>query len=330
MKQEELTNAQKSRKDFKVLSKYGIKYLDDCLLGILKNDLVLIGAESGKGKTELVNSIAIECGKNNRVHMFSLEAEVDEPVHRELYKILSRKYFNDFQKPRYQNINYRGFLAGEIDFSKYEDEATDNEMYEKFKNINVSYRKDRFAVSDLTRAIGEIKDECDVIIIDHVDYFDFDNESETNKNMTELMKEIRRINMVYGIAIIAISHLRKKGDYKQKIPMIEDFIGSGNKYKQVKTAILFGSNYDDTNYAEGLFGTYMYVAKTRLGANSNIVASLIFDSKTNSYKEDYRLNRTKQGGREIEEMLKSDYPYWAKPKENPVDFNEMHEEKLPF
>ena len=65
----------KVREDFKVIGKYGVKFLDDYLLGIKQTDFILIGAYSGAGKTELAYNIAFENAKKTNVHLFALEAK---------------------------------------------------------------------------------------------------------------------------------------------------------------------------------------------------------------------------------------------------------------
>jgi replicative DNA helicase len=311
---EQIKQARMTRKSFKSFSNYGIAYLDDCLGGISEDDFVLIGAESGTGKTELGINIAVECGKNHKVHLFALEAEKDEPIHRTDYKVLADLYFKDTGKKKIQHIDYRNYILNKVDLGKYETPETIEKVHNMFKNIEISYREGSFTVADLTKKMGEIKDDCEIIIVDHVDYFDFDDKRDENTNMTELMKQLRNINQVYRIPVIAISHLRKKSDYKQVIPTLEDFIGSSNKYKQVKTAILFAPNYEDTNYETGLFGTYMTVAKSRTAPKSNIVASIVFNANKNTYSPEYDLYKVKDGGRTLEKLSEESKPYWAKKK----------------
>jgi len=316
---EQIQKAREKKKQFKIFSKYGITYLDDCLGGISEDDFVLIGAESGTGKTELGINIAVECGKFHKVHLFALEAEENEPIYRTEYKVLADAYFNDTAKKFYQNVDYRSYILNKLNLTKYETKETLDIVYNKFKNIDITYRQGSFSVTDLTKKMGEIKDNCEIIIVDHVDYFDFDDNRDENTNMTELMKQLRTINQIYKIPVVAISHLRKKSDYKQLIPTIEDFIGSSNKYKQVKTAILFAPNYDDTDVQNGLHGTFMTVAKSRTAPKSNIVASIVFNSRKNIYSDSYDLYKIKDGGRTLVKLSEDEKPYWAKDKENCQD-----------
>ena len=56
-----------------IVGKFGVKYLDDELCGIMRGDFVLIGARSGAGKSSLANMIARENKKSKQTALFSLE-----------------------------------------------------------------------------------------------------------------------------------------------------------------------------------------------------------------------------------------------------------------
>ena len=51
---------------------FGVPFLDDSLGGIYKNDLILFGAKTGIGKTQLATLVAKKnAGLNKRVHFFA-------------------------------------------------------------------------------------------------------------------------------------------------------------------------------------------------------------------------------------------------------------------
>ena len=90
--------------------KFGVSYLDDALLGILPNDLVLIGAPSGAGKTQLCVNIAnANLAEGKRVHVFALEAEQDEWERRIKYQMLCQAYYSDQNR---QRLNSRMTFQG--------------------------------------------------------------------------------------------------------------------------------------------------------------------------------------------------------------------------
>ena len=51
-------------KDNTLCAKFGIKYLDDKLEGILQGDLILLGARSGAGKSTIADIIATHNAQN--------------------------------------------------------------------------------------------------------------------------------------------------------------------------------------------------------------------------------------------------------------------------
>jgi predicted ATP-dependent serine protease len=55
---------------------FGIKPLDDALIGLLPNDLAIIGADSGVGKSEICLDLAIHnASKGKKVALYFIEGE---------------------------------------------------------------------------------------------------------------------------------------------------------------------------------------------------------------------------------------------------------------
>jgi len=323
MNKAEIEKAVDRRKGNKIIAKYGISYLDDSLFGITNEDFVLIGADSGVGKTELALKIAISAGKTQKVHLFALEAEDGEMNQREDYKIRAREYFKDDRK-EVQPMSFPNFMLNKSSLEKYR-ETSVLEQEESFKNVTVINKGQNFGISELTRTVGEIKDNCDVLIIDHIDYFDLDGGDNENDHMTKLMKTLRTINQLYGIVIIAISHLRKKSKNGTDIPVMEDFIGSSNKYKQVKTVIMFAPDYEHSTPSLGLYGTFVYSPKSRLGGANRLVSRMLFDKTRNEYKDEYELFKLKGSGYLGEKVAAEEFPSWSrhtKKKINAVSYTD--------
>jgi len=289
---------------------YGIKYLDDCLIGIHKEDFVLIGAETGHGKTELAIELAFKnAEKGMKVHYFGLESDEDETMKRKLYKLIASAYYGDYEAAR-QDFNYRKYVAGELETEKYELSAM-GKLAGFAGNLFIHSReKGVFNVNTLTQIIGDIKDQCGLIVLDHLDYFDLDTNENENRQMTEIMKTLRNINATQRIPLVVISHLRKK-ERGQMFPTIDDFMGSSNKPKIAKTVILLAREYEGFNQTDKLFPTLCQVVKSRLGGSSYLGARLYFDITLNGYLDNYALVKIKNGGNKIEELEKEYYPSWA-------------------
>ena len=71
------------------LLKFGVSFVDDSLLGILPDDLILVGAPSGVGKTQFCVNLALaNVSVGKRVHFFALEAGKYEIERRLKWQIL--------------------------------------------------------------------------------------------------------------------------------------------------------------------------------------------------------------------------------------------------
>lgn len=308
---EKYKDMNKRKKEVKYIGDYNNDFLNDFLIGIHSEDFVLIASETGTGKSEFVYDLAFHNAKKLRVHLFALESDVDEPYLRQMYKLIAEDYYRHRGTNPVLEMSYRNYIANKIDTTPYEENAM-REML-KYKNLTVHYREGgTFDVVNLTQKVGMIKDDCDMIILDHVDYFDLDGSENENAQMTEIMKTLRNINQVYRIPVIVVSHLRKKSNRKIALPSIDDLHGSSNKAKIAKTVILFAKDYEKQNYLEALSPTFCYVGKSRIGGTGSLVGILMYDLKRNKYMKDYNLGVVKMHGEKVEELPNDRYPKWAK------------------
>jgi len=70
--------------------------------------------------------------------------------------------------------------------------------------------------------------------------------------------------------------MRKKVNKNQIIPDQEDFYGSSNKAKVAKTVIIISPDYSNLNYKEMLYGTFIRIAKSRIGFPRNLLGRVVF------------------------------------------------------
>jgi len=298
------------RKNFKIVGKYYNKFLDDMLLGILAEDFVLIGSDTGVGKSEFAYSIAFENSIDKKVHLFALEADHNEPYYRKLYKLIAEEYYAN---PPYSKLDmsYRNYITNSIDVSEYEKKAL--VKMEEYYKLKVHYRGIKFDINDLILEINKIVkgDGCDLIVLDHIDYFDLNHAENENMQVAQIMNTLRQVNQTYKIPIIVISHMRKKGNKKQLIPTVDDFFGTSNKVKQVKTIITMARDFELTNIKAGEYGTLFQVPKLRVGGGEYFVGRIIYDRKKNAYHNSYELCTLKNYGETLELLERSKYPEWA-------------------
>lgn len=304
-----------SRKDlYKKLGNFGVKFLDDALIGVLPSDLILIGAPPGVGKTQFCCNMALSnISKGKRVHYIALEAEQMEIERRLKYQIISRLFFGDPNRPQLESKLsfdrwYLGFFLKEL--WSYELIAA-KEMIEKYQGLFLFYKGEKFGLVDLIEQVTLKSEDTDLIIVDHVHYFDFDDENE-NRAMKEIAKMVRTLALENKKPIVLVAHLRKKDrGNTELVAGMEEFHGSSDLYKIATKVITFSAG-GYTNAGE--FETFFRIPKNRLnGAVTRFTGRTFFSAQKGSYEDSYKLGsaeQSKQAG--FKELEPFNYPEWAK------------------
>jgi len=137
-----------------------------------------------------------------------------------------------------------------------------------------------------------IKDDADLVVIDHLQYFDFLSNNE-HAEITAIMKRIQNIKSKLRIPIVLVSHLRKKGK-DRGFPDNDDFHGSSNIPKQADTCIIISHVlFDEDRYEDqiktGIYQTGVRITKNRSGMSQRLLGVCNFDLNDRSYKNDYKM-----------------------------------------
>lgn len=279
----------------KRVGSFGNTYLDYKLRGINKGDLILIGSRTGAGKSTIAELIATHNSDNGvKVTLISLENFEGD-------NILNSAYYYYKELSRNYGLNIRDFMSGNFDIDEDLLHAAEEHARVRFKNINLINRPvEGFTQEDLKECLTDAKvnKNSELVIIDHLDYFDKIYKETDNEHMTNLMNEIRNAQYALKIPIVAISHLRKPANTKMevKVPSIDEFIGSSNKAKQATVVILFAPD-DEKNeritQESHLRSTFCCIRKLRHGGVDNTVARINFNVKTGKYEDwwsEYKIN----------------------------------------
>lgn len=262
-------------------------FLRSTLGGIVKNDTILLGAETGAGKTQLASEIAedaAQCGR--KVFVFALEADTGEWERRRKFGVVSDYYIAAGGDP--SKLDYQDWMLGELpELDEYEDQATAHlKAANKYNNIYTFYKSDIFGIQDFIKKIAVIKREADLVIIDHIHYFDLFSQDH-NKELGEIMHQMRHMTQTLNVPAIIIAHLRKlqSGQERKLLPDIADFHGSSELSKVCTRAIMLSPG-DWCEEYKGYY-TYIKVVKNRWGrSRTTLIGRILYNPASDRYDEE--------------------------------------------
>jgi replicative DNA helicase len=298
----------------KNLTQFGNAFLDDALHGMLPNDLCLLSAKSGYGKTQIATSIAAYnasvCKKN--VVFIALEAEHGEIEMRLKYQCLAGLYFRDQNRDRSVTVSYRkwrlGFLTQVL--KKYAEEAIVI-FTQRYATLYTVYRHEHYDVTDLERTLEEAKDFGDLFLFDHLSYADQIGHENETAHMSKLIKKIRSLNLYYNKPFVVVAHLRK--GIEGIVPQLEDIYGSSDVGKNCTVAFMVAKDPEGYDAKNQLQKTIISIPKARTGGLGNLVAQVDYSIQHQMYLPRYSLARViKYKDKEkIERLDVSEYPEWC-------------------
>lgn len=263
----------------KKLCKYGIKFLDDKIGGIYDEDLLIIGAESGIGKSTIAEIIAFNCNEQGiKPALFSLENFAGNTVDKKAYQLFKTRTMQwDLKFRQWIDIKNRTPSMTDEDVHKAETMAYNMHLIER---DNKDYTIDRLE-TDFKEVVN---DGCQVIILDHLDYFDAYATDNDLQHTKRLMKTIRRLQDTYKVSVIGFSQLRKNIDKNIIIPTYDDLYGSGDKVKQATLVLMVARA--DKDPVDGVYPTYFNLSKDRFGTRE--ACEIGYNINKGKYEDSYR------------------------------------------
>lgn len=291
---------------------FGISFLDDALYGILPNDLMLVGARTGRGKTELATSIAINAAaKGRNVTFFALEADKWEIQRRMKYRRLAQAFHENYSSatmkfPRFREWLVKGYHS---DWDAIEN-IVERDLVLDTASLRISYKGEGYTTSEFVSEINSLVD-CDLIIVDHLHYFDLGGMNET-EGLKKAIHAIRSAAIHHGKPVVLLAHLRKSDKSSTKIlPELDDFHGHSDIVKVATTVLLMSPA--EKHQGMGVYPTYFHIAKCRTASDVTPFAAVHgFDFKSNNYSDKYILEKASffKDPEPIESA--KDFPEWAK------------------
>ena len=304
---------------YKQMLTFGIKFLDDAMIGISPTDLVLLGAGSGTGKTQFCTNLALaNLAIGKKVHYFALEADRFEIQRRIKYQLLSHKYFAEtpITRPRLEGgLIFKKWLYGYYgtELEEYENAAV-SESKINFSNLNLFTKSDDFNITTLVEKITMNCRDSDLIIVDHVHYFDFEDQNE-NTALKDIAKMARTLALENEKPIVLVGHMRKKDKFnKDFAPSMEEFHGSSDLFKIATKVLTFASG--KVEEMSGDCETFFRICKDRTdGSVTKYMGRIFFSPRKANYDAEYTIgwdSQTRERDKEFEPLTNNAYPKWAR------------------
>ncbi len=298
---------------------FGINYLDDSTGGIFPNDVIVIGARTGCGKTALASHIAMHNALNGKhVAFFALEAENAEIERRIEFTKIAKEYYNETKK----RIYFRDFINGNLPLDLEPIRKRNKTSFIKLSlYLDIFYRTGgKYDKNDLRSDISNIAkgslelNETDLIIIDHLQYVDIEGNDLLNETKL-LIKTIRDLALLHDKPIIVLSHLRKRtGGVQTLVPDEDEFFGSSDVIKIATKVISIAPHYPSKE-SKTLFPTLFKICKNRSDSSPKFYIGMHnYDVVENKYEEKYLLSDVQECTKGFEPYINFNdkIPYWAK------------------
>jgi hypothetical protein len=304
----DLTERLQRAEDFADLMPFGIPFLDVTLTGLLPTDVVLIGAGTGVGKTEILTTIGgnlATMGKN--VYFFALEAEEGEIERRRKFCHIMELYHRDGGT---EPASYQEWRMSKLPFLfDYENKAS--AMMERYATFHTYYRQREFTLQMFENLFAELEGKADAVLLDHCQMFHIEGENE-NKGISDIMLKIKDMSQILRIPVILVSHLKKISKKEKTLLFdISDFHGSSNLSKIATRVVALANGGIEPTTGHTI--TYLKILKNRLGSErTHFVGKTLYDTKKNAYIEKVKWGFLSADEKEWIELFPDKLPHWLR------------------
>lgn len=322
---------EKRREDGERMIAFNLAFADDYCRGILPNDLVVVTARTGAGKTQLATMIAQGAAKKGlRAYFFALEAEPREIERRAKYRVVANRAWRHLDPCDRERLNYIDWRIGRLDalLAPWEAEAED-ELRRRYATLHTYYRvAEDFDNSRLESLLNEIRDQADLVVLDHLHYVDTESERNENQAISRIVKTLRDAALNSGKPVVAVAHLRKSMEQRKNraiVPDEEEILGSGSiskiATKIVAVAPALGwrinaqllSADEQREHTPGRYApTYITVSKDRPQGRAREVGMMLYDRLRLGYASNYVLGEVNPSCTQWSPLDASNHPRWAK------------------
>jgi len=296
----------------------GNPWLDDALAGGLnKENLLLVAAKTGVGKTFFGIQLALFAAKNEgKVVYFALEAEKHEIERRQLFYYTTRllnQHYPNMPKPRYREWLHSGYDGAWHGIEKEARKQLDLDT----ASLLVRYETGVYSPDMFKRDVEELiasDAKPDLIILEHLHHFFI--EGDEIEALKKTIHSIKRLKEDLDAPIVILAQLRKNDASsfgKRTLPRYEDIRGTA-ALTDIATDVLIISPVSEDKRKElppeRVFPMYFHLAKSRTAPEAREYAGIVsFDKTTGEFMKPYNLSKIKFA--EDPELLDKG-PAWAK------------------
>lgn len=258
---------------------FGYDFLDDKLTGIFPGELVVIGGESGTGKTTFATNIVYRASKERKCAIFALEDRLVDYSIKAIYFEVGRLLRQQGKK----NYPWNAYRKNEIKDAEYKNIRA--EACRNLANPNVYFEKvkKQMNIDMLEKAIRtQVEKGFELFLIDHLHYFDLTRGESTKADYVEqVMVRLKQIQNETGARVLLIVHYKKLGGTKPSIDSFKDSIAIVQNANYVINLWRDRSMQDkeENNH----FVTQMFIPKSR-NPNGECSFELVFNPDINDYE----------------------------------------------
>ncbi len=280
---------------------FGYSWMDEHLTGFFKGELVVIGGESGTGKTTFATNIILKAAEKGRKCMlFALEDRLADYGIKAIYFELGR--LRKIGDVFIENWSWNDYRTNNIKTEGYPEMR--KKAVENLKNENILFHNcpELDMNMDTLEKIIEKRslEGVELFLIDHLHYFDFQKQGNDTKAdyIEKMMVRLRKLQARTGARILLIVHYKKLGGKKPSLDSFKDSI-----------SIVQNANYvinlwrDRALDTKDRYKTIVSIPKTR-NPNGEATIEVSFDPEKNDYS---LITKTFGTGEEEKSLLEDDF-----------------------
>jgi replicative DNA helicase len=255
---------------------FGYMWMDEQLTGLFPGELLVLGGESGTGKSTFATNIVFKASRDRKCTVYALEDRITDYGLKLLYFQINQNRKQEGKKA----YPWNDFRRNEIIDPNFKNER--QRAYEQKKNNNVIFKEvdEQMTIEFLEELIKQdIKNGTSLFLVDHLHYFDLSRGKQSKSDYVEqVMVRLKTILNVTGGRMILVVHYKKLGGSKPTLDSFKDSISI------VQNASYVVNLWRDRSEGAGPTETIVSIPKSR-NPNGEATIKVFFDKETNDYKD---------------------------------------------